>query len=308
MAGPHDDLLVYQNGDYIPWQDATVHVFSPALKYGAAVFEGIRGYWSEERDCMLLFRLQDHMTRMEISQRILRFEDIITAEEMERAVVELVKRNKFKESVHIRPMAYLGGDGEASARAPVESVITAIRRGTPKITQTGCRAQVSSWERLSDRVMPGRAKAVGNYNNSRLAGIQAKVDGYDTALMLNRAGKIAEGPSMCFFMIRNGVPVTSSVTSDILESITRDTVITLLEDELGLQTEQREIDRSELFMAEEAFFCGTGWEVTPVIDVDGAPIGTGEVGPIVQRLQKAYFDLVTGATNDPRDWLTEVKT
>jgi len=305
--GPHDDLLVYQNGNFIPWKDAQVHVFSPVVKYGAAVFEGIRGYWSDRRKCMLLFRLRDHMERMEISQRILRFDAVVSADEMEDAVVELVRRNGFKESVHIRPMAYLGGDGEASARGPVESVITAIRRGTPKLTETGCRAQVSSWERLSDRVMPGRAKAVGNYNNSRLAGIQAKVDRYDTALLLNRAGKIAEGPSMCFFMIRNGVPITSSITSDILESITRDTVITLLEDEFGLKTEQREIDRSELFMAEEAFFCGTGWEVTPVIDVDSAPIGNGEVGPIVKRLQQAYFETVTGIGEDPRGWLTIVE-
>ena len=305
--GPHDDLLVYQNGEFVPWRDATVHVFSPALKYGAAVFEGVRGYWSETRGCMVLFRLQDHMRRMEISQRILRFDTVIGAAEMEAAVIELVRRNAFRESVHIRPTAYLGGDGEASARGPVESVITAIRRGTHKIAETGCRAQVSSWERISDRVMPGRAKAVGNYNNSRLAGIQAKVDGYDTALLLNRAGKIAEGPSMCFFMIRDGVPVTSSITSDILESITRDTIITLLRDELGLEAEQREIDRSELFLAEEAFFCGTGWEVTPVIDVDGAPVGDGKVGPIVKRLQKAYSALVTGAGDDPHGWLTEVE-
>ncbi len=302
------DLVVYHNGDYVPWADATVHVFTPVMKYGAAVFEGIRGYWSEKRGCMLLFRMRDHLERMEISQRILRFDSVVSADEMEAAVIELVRRNGFRESVHIRPMAYLGGDGEASARGPVESVITAIRRGTPAIAQTGCRAQVSSWERLSDRVMPGRAKAIGNYNNSRLAGIQAKVDGYDTALMLNRAGKIAEGPSMCFFMVRNGVPVTSSITSDILESITRDTVIALLRDEFSLETEQREIDRSELFMAEEAFFCGTGWEVTPLIDVDGAPIGNGEVGPIVKRLQQAYFELVTGAKDDTRGWLTAVET
>lgn len=305
--GPHDDLLVYQNGEFVPWCDATVHVFSPALKYGAAVFEGVRGYWSEHRGCMLLFRLQDHMRRMEISQRVLRFDTVISAEEMEAAVIELVRRNGFRESIHIRPTAYLGGDGEAGARGPVESVITAIRRGTHKIASTGCRAQVSSWERISDRVMPGRAKAVGNYNNSRLASIQAKVDGYDTALLLNRAGKIAEGPSMCFFMIRDGNPVTPSITSDILESITRDTVICLLRDELGLDTEQRDIDRSELFMAEEAFFCGTGWEVTPIIDVDGTQIGGGDVGSVVKRLQQAYSDLVTGITDDPREWLTEVK-
>ena len=304
---PHDDLLVYQNGEFVLWRDATAHVFSPALKYGAAVFEGVRGYWSEARNCMVLFRLHDHMKRLEASQRILRFDTVVPAEEMEAAVIELVRRNRFQENVHIRPTAYLGGEGEASATGPVETVITAIRRGTPKIAETGCRAQVSSWERLSDRGMPGRAKAVGNYNNSRLAGIQAKIDGYDTALLLNRAGKISEGPSMCFFLVRAGVPITSSITSDILESITRDTVIRLLEDEFDLKTDEREIDRSELFLAEEAFFCGTGWEVTPVIDIDGAQIGDGTVGPIVKRLQSAYFETVTGITQDRHNWRTEVK-
>ncbi len=155
--------------------------------------------------------------------------------------------------------------------------------------------------------MPGRAKAVGNYNNSRLAGIQAKIDGYDTALLLNRAGKISEGPSMCFFIVRAGVPITSSITSDILESITRDTVIMLLKDEFGLETKEREIDRSELFLAEEAFFCGTGWEVTPVINIDGAPIGNGTAGPIVKQLQASYFETVTGVTKDRHRWLTEVE-
>ena len=304
---PHDDLIVYQNGRFVPWRDATAHVFSPALKYGAAVFEGVRGYWSEARGCMVLFRLHDHMKRLEASQRILRFDTVVPAEEMEAAVIELVRRNGFRENVHIRPTVYLGGEGEASATGPVETVITAIRRGTPKIAETGCRAQVSSWERLSDRVMPGRAKAVGNYNNSRLAGIQAKIDGYDTALLLNRAGKISEGPSMCFFIVRAGVPITSSITSDILESITRDTVIMLLKDEFGLETKEREIDRSELFLAEEAFFCGTGWEVTPVIDIDGAPIGSGTTGPIVKRLQASYFETVTGGTKDRHRWLTEVE-
>ena len=304
---PHDDLIVYQNGRFVPWRDATAHVFSPALKYGAAVFEGVRGYWSEARGCMVLFRLHDHMKRLEASQRILRFDTVVPAEEMEAAVIELVRRNGFRENVHIRPTVYLGGEGEASATGPVETVITAIRRGTPKIAETGCKAQVSSWERLSDRVMPGRAKAVGNYNNSRLAGIQAKIDGYDTALLLNRAGKISEGPSMCFFIVRAGVPITSSITSDILESITRDTVIMLLKDEFGLETKERESDRSELFLAEEAFFCGTGWEVTPVIDIDGAPIGSGTTGPIVKRLQASYFETVTGGTKDRHRWLTEVE-
>lgn len=299
------DLIVYFNGEYVPWDQANVHVFSPAVKYGASVFEGIRGYWNEEQEKLYLFRLQEHMARIEFSQRVMRFNEIAPADPLCDATVELMRRNNFKCSVHIRPTVYLDGTGESSARSPIGQFITAIPRGTPAKVEKGVRAQISSWERISDRCMPARAKANANYNNSRYAGIQASVDGYDAAIMLNSRGKISEGQGMCVFMVRNGVVITPSVTSDILESITRDTVIILLK-ELGFDVQERDVDRSEFCDASEAFFCGTGWEVTPINEVDGAPVGEGKPGKVTRRLQKEYFDLVNGVTVDTRGWLTEV--
>ncbi len=304
MSSDHQDLIVHFNGRYVPWRDATVHVFSPFAKYGAAVFEGVRGYWSETRGKMLLFRLREHMERLELSQRIMRFDRIVAADEMCDAALELVRRNGFRTSVHIRPTVYVDGEGESSARSPIGCFITAVPRGTPQRVTDGCTAQVSSWERISDRSMPARAKVNANYNNSRLAGIQARIDGYDAAIMLNSRGKVAEGQGMCLFLVRNGVAVTPSVTSDILESITRDTVLALL-GEMGIDTVERDVDRSEFFAASEAFFCGTGWEITPINAVDGSPIGAGRPGSITKCLQRAYFDLVTGVSGEHPEWISE---
>lgn len=301
----YKDLIVYFNGEFVPWHEANVHIFSPAVKYGASVFEGIRSYYNEEQGKAYLFRLKEHMERIEFSQRVMRFNEIAPAGPLCDATVELMRRNNFKISAHVRPTVYLDGAGESSARSPIGQFITAVPRGTPEKVRKGVRAQVSSWERISDRCMPARAKANANYNNSRYAGIQASIDGYDAAIMLNSRGKISEGQGMCIFMIRNGVAVTPSVTNDVLESITRDTVIVLLK-EMGIEVQERDVDRSEFYDASEAFFCGTGWEVTPINDIDGSPIGDGKPGDLTKKLQKAYFDVVTGVTEDTRGWLTEI--
>jgi len=305
---PHDysDLIVYMNGDYVPWAEAKVHVFSPAMKYGAGVFEGIRGYWSDEDQQMKIFRLRDHLLRLEFSQKVMRFEKVFGTDEVADAVVELIRRNDFREHVHIRPTVYVDGDGESGALGPVGLSITAVRRATKAVVMNGCRVQVSSWQRLSDLAMPTRVKANANYNNSRMASVQAKTDGYDTALMLNAAGHVSEGPGMCFFMVRGGRPVTPSITSSILESITRATVIDLLDGEFDHQTQERDVDRSELYDADEAFFCGTAFEVTPILEIDGMPVGDGKIGPLTRKLRDAYFDLVTGTVADERGWLTVV--
>ena len=235
----------------------------------------------------------------------MRFDKIVSAAVMCEATIELMKRNNFRSSVHIRPTAYVDGDGESSSQGPIGSFITATPRGTPQRVETGCTAQVSSWERFSDRSMPARAKVNGNYINSRFAGIQAKTDGYDAAILLNNRGKIAEGQGMCIFLIRDGVAITPSVTSDILESITRDTVIQLFEG-MGVEVQQRDVDRSELYVAEEAFFCGTGWEITPINMVDGARIGYGSPGALTHQIQGVYFDLVFGRSTDTWSWVTTV--
>lgn len=301
----YSNLLVYLDGEFVAWNDAKIHVFSPAVKYGAAVFEGIRGYWNTETETMYLFRLEEHMRRLELSQRIMRFSRIVPAETMMDATIELMRRNGFRSSVHIRPTVYVGGFGESNAQEPVGTFVTAIARDTPKKVQTGVRAQVSSWQRIADNVMPARAKANANYNNSRYAGIQAAKDGYDAAIFLNSRGKLSEGQGMCLFLIRNGIAVTPSVTSDILESITRDTVIRLLRDQ-GVEVQERDVDRSEFFDASEAFFCGTGAEITPIVNVDGDTIGAGIPGEVTRALQTAYFDLAFARTDADHAWLTAV--
>jgi len=299
------DLTIYFNGDFIPWDEGRIHCFTPAVKYGAAVFEGIRGYWNDEQEKMYLFRLQEHMVRMEISQRISRFGEVIPAQQMCDATIELIRRNNFTGSVHIRPTVYVDGIGESSARGPLGCFITAIQRGTAKSVETGVRAQVSSWQRIADNMMPARAKANSNYGNARLAAVQAKQDGYDAAIFLNSRGKVSEGQAMCLFIVRDGKVVTPTITSDILESITRDTVITLLHDQ-GYEVQEREMDRSEFFLASEAFFCGSGAEIVPLINVDGEMIGKGEPGPVTREIQTIYFDVAMGRVEDTRGWLTEV--
>jgi branched-chain amino acid aminotransferase len=296
----------YLNGKIVPWEEAKVHVYSPAVKYGAGVFEGIRGYWNEAQAEMYVFRLREHAQRLRYSQTVMRFARLVDPDEIAAKTLELLRANDFRETVHIRPMVYVDGEGNYGARGPVGVSITAVPRPLPERVKTGCTAQVSSWQRIPDRVMPARVKANANYNNSRLAEMQAREDGYDTALLLNAAGRVAEGTGMCFFMIRDGRPLTPTVTSDILESITRDTVLTLFREYLRLEPVEREIDRSELYAAEEAFFCGTGWEITPIVAIDRIPVGGGQVGPITRKLQEVYFGIVQGELADHAEWRTPV--
>ena len=203
-------------------------------------------------------------------------------------------------------MVYVDGEGESNAAGPTALTITALPRPRPAQVDDGVHAQVSSWRRIADQAMPMRVKANANYNNARLAGMQAQVDGYGAAILLNDRGKVSEGPGMCLFMMRHGVPVTPDVTSDILESITRDTMLTLLREDMGLSPLERAVDRSELYGADELFFCGTGWEITPVTRVDGIPIGDGTPGPVTRELQQRYFDTVHGRDARRQDWLVEV--
>ena len=308
MSGPRDkeDLITYFEGDYRPWNDAKVHVFAPAMKYGAGVFEGVRGYWSETRGEMVLFRLDEHLTRLEYSQRVMRFDRVFTPKEMAEPILEVMRRNAFAEHVHLRPVVYVDGNGPVGSLGPVEYAVTAVPSGIKDTVENGVAVQVSSWQRVADLAMPTRVKANANYNNSRMASMQARHDGYGAALMMNQKGHVSEGPGMCFFMVRDGVPVTPSITSNILESITRDTVIQILRDELSLETVERDVDRSELYACEEAFFCGTAWEISPITSIDGIPVGTGKIGSLAGRLAEIYFDIATGVVEDTRGWLTAI--
>ena len=298
--------FIFLNGEIVPWEDAKVHVSSVAFKFGTAVFEGIRGYWNDEREQMYLFRLREHLNRLNFSQRFMRFDEIIDAEYLAGKTVELIRANEFRETVHIMVTVFVNGFGGPGTTGPIGVSITAAPRSDILWVDDGCHVQISSWQRVADSQMPMRVKCNANYNNGRLAAVQARTDGYDTALMLNTRGKVSEGPGMCFAMMRNGQMVTPDINSDILESITRDTVIELLSKECGVEVVEREVDRSELAAADEAFFCGTAWEVTPIVSIDRLPLGDGKVGPIVKQLQELYFATVRGQRDEHADWRTPV--
>jgi len=298
--------FAYLDGRVVPWDEARVHVSSVAFKFGTAVFEGIRGYWNPDHEQMYLFRLEDHLERLRYSQTFMRFEQRIDPEQAGAALLELLRANELREDVHIMLTAYVAGGGGPGVSGPVGLAVTAAPRLDIPWGERGCRVQVSSWQRVEDRAMPMRVKCNANYQNGRLATVQARADGYDTALLLNARGKIAEGPGMCFFMLRDGCAVTPTVTSDILESITRDTVLGLLPETCGVECRERDIDRSELVAASEAFFCGTAWEVTPIVAIDGLAVGSGEVGEVVRALRAAYFDLVRGRSAAHPEWRTAV--
>ncbi|NQW08797.1 MAG: branched-chain-amino-acid transaminase [Alphaproteobacteria bacterium] len=293
---------VFLDDQIVPWEQGTVHVSSAAFKFGSAVFEGVRGYWNAAADEMYLFRMDDHMRRLVFSQRFMRYDHIYTPDYVTEKTLELVRANGFKgENLHIMTTAYIKGGGGQSVTGPIGLAITAQERArTPKIT-SGVSAQVSSWMRVPDNAMPMRAKVNANYQNGRLATLQAVGDGYDTAILLNSRGKVAEGPGMCFFIVRDGQAITPHTSSDILESITRETVLQLLA-EMGRPAVERDIDRSELVAAEEAFFCGTAWEVTPVTMIDKLPVGGGAAGPLTQALQQRYFDVCEGTSGAHPEW------
>ncbi len=296
---------VFLNGEILPWDKGMVHVGAVGFKFGTAVFEGLRGYWNTDDEQLYIFQLEEHMRRLEYSQRFMRFEQTVEPGYVAEKTIELVRANGIKEPVHIMTTVFVSGPGSPTTSGPVDLAITASPGYKPGWVDTGCSAQVSSWQRVPDQAMPMRVKCNANYQNGRIASLQAIADGYNTAILLNGRGKVAEGPSMCFFMLRDGRAVTPPVTSDILESITRRTVMELLTTG-GVPVVERDIDHSELYAATEAFFCGTAWEVTPITSIDRMPVGDGKLGPVVRALQEKYFSVVRGETVEHSHWLTPV--
>lgn len=297
------------NGDVIPYEDAKVHVSTPAVKYGIGVFEGVRGYWNEQQRQLYVFRLREHVERLKQSMKLLRLEDRYTVEEIEDGVLRMIRANEFRTTIQMRIMAILDGiETERHGTGPVTLCIQGSPKEPHKFLETGLTAGTSSWVRPSDNSLPVRVKCNANYVNGRLAELEARAGGFDRAILLNSRGKVSEGPGATMFIIRKGRPMTPSTTSDILESITRDSLIAILKEELDLATEQRDIDRSEIYAADEAFICGTLAEVSPIVSLDGVPVGDGKVGPITRSLQQKYLDLVYGRSNRHPEWRTAVYT
>lgn len=291
------------NGELVPFADAKIHCLAPAVTYAANVFEGLRAYWNADQQELYVFRVDDHLDRLDYSARMLRFGSHPYDHDRLRAdIVRLLRANEARESVHLRIHLYIDTDGMITAREPVGMFISCVFRPRAKAALEGCTAQVSSWARLSDAATPPRIKTTANYVNGRLAALQARQDGYDTAILLNETGDVSEGPAACFFMVRDGRLVTPDASRNILESITRDTLIRCAEGWTGEKIIERRIARSELYACDEAFFCGTGQEIAPILNIDGLPVGNGRIGPLTRTLQEKYFALVSGEDPERPEW------
>ncbi|HLJ59701.1 MAG TPA: branched-chain amino acid transaminase [bacterium] len=308
MAG-HPEW-VWFDGAVVPWERATVHVSTATVLRGANVFEGVRAYWNGDERELYIFRNDEHMARLRNSAKIMRMPIPWSPEELTRAEIEVLRANRFEGTVWFRLTLYVG-EGEGRTWPPSEGRIGGfiLPRLSPhgEEVETGVDTCISTWTRIADTNVPPRVKAGANYHQGRLASVEARLNGFTgQPILLNERGKVSEGPGACLAMVRNGALVTPPITSNILESITRDTILELARDVLKIPVQEREIDRTEMYIADEAFFCGSGAEVTPITSVDHYPVGTGKPGPVTRRLQETYFSVAEGRVPHYRHWLTPV--
>jgi branched-chain amino acid aminotransferase len=302
-----DAKVLFMNGEYIPAERGVISVRTHAFAYGTGVFEGIRGYWSKEENQLYLFRLREHYERLLRSCKILRISLPYTVEDLIASSVELARRNEQHEDVYQRPVAYKSDEIiGVRLHGLTDSYLLSSEPMGNYVEIGGLRCGVSSWRRIDDNAIPARAKIVGSYVNAAFAKTEALQNGYDEAIMLTHDGHVAEGSAENIFLYINGELVTPAPTENILLGITRDTIIQLAQKELGIQVRERQIDRTELYTADEIFLCGTGAQIAPVIEVDHNPVGTGNIGEISQKLQDLYFDIVRGKNKKYKEWCTPV--
>lgn len=300
---------IWMNGEFLPWKEATTHVLSHTLHYGNGVIEGTKAYKTDKG--YAIFRLNEHTKRLKESGKMTLIDIPYSVEELNRAQIDLIKKNEFsgKENVYIRPFAYLGYGvmGLYHKNAPVETVLAAWEWGAylgDDGLENGIKLKISSMTRPANTSNMGKAKATANYLNSQMAKYEAIDCGYDEALLLDDQGYVAEASGACFFMVRDG-KLISPPSDNALESITQKTVIEVAED-LGYEVVRRRISREEIYIADEAFLTGTAAEITPVREVDARVIGEGKRGPITEKIQTTYFDIVCGKNPKYEHYLTYI--
>lgn len=298
---------IWWDGKLTPYENATIHVTQMGTASVSSVFEGIRAYQNPDTQAHNVFQLDAHLKRFLQSIRLVRLETEFTLPDLHDAIVALLRENKPTMDVYIRPFAYAESRTFGSATDPHAHVIIHVTDWDSKLkTDIVSHSTVSSWTRLGDNQMSPRVKASANYLNSRYASEEAKRNGYDHAILLTPQGKVAEGPGMCLMLVRDGKIITPSVTSGILESVTRDTVMQIAREALGVQVTEREVDRTELYTADEAFYCGTGLEVVPIVTIDRMKLGDGKPGVISKQVQSCYHDIVRGIEPRYAEWRTAV--
>ena len=302
-----ENRRIWFKGDIINVNDAKVNALAPTAQFGLNVFEGIPCYWNDEEKQLYAFRLEDHYNRLMKSAKLLQIDCPYTKEELKKAFIDVIKANEYMENLSVRQTLFVDGFGSWGSESPVEMFVAPIPRGktSAEYNKKGLDVCVTSWRRISDETLSPRIKCGANYINSRVGQREALRNGYDTCLFLNEAGKVAEGPGSCFFMVKDGNLITPQLTDSVLESITRDTIIKLAR-RLNLSVVERTIDRTELYTCDEAFLCGSAMELTPVLSVDRYEVGCGETGDVTKKLHGAYLDAVSGKDSDLINWVTQI--
>ena len=303
-----DSLICYFEGDFVAMRDAKVSIMTHAFMYGTATFEGIRAYWNPEQGKLYGLKLREHVERLRQSCRIMLMTNVPSTDELTGLIVETLRRNGFREDVYVRPSFYKSTKaiGVRLHHLDNELYIITVPFGNYIDTEAGVRVMSSSWRRNADEALPARGKIVGGYVNMAFQKSEAELNGFDEAIVLTADGHVNEASAANLYMVRDGVAITPPVTDDILEGVTRKAMIELLKNE-GIPVEVRSIDRSELYIADEMFLCGTGVQISPVVEIDHRPIGTGAIGPIGRLVRDRYFDAVRGRLPAYRHWLTEIE-
>ena len=302
-----DDLIAYFEGDWVPLRDAKVSIMTHAFMYGTATFEGIRGYWNAEQGQLYGLFVPEHMERIRNSAKMLLMEDIPSVDELVGIVVETARRNGFREDIYIRPSFYKStrAIGVRLHHLDHELYVITTPFGNYIDIEKGVRIMTSTWRRNADEALPARGKIVGGYVNMAFQKSEAELNGFDEALVLTPDGHASEASAANLFVVRDGVLLTPPVSDDILEGVTRKAIISLAQD-AGIPVEVRSIDRSELYVCDEVFLCGTGVQVSAVIEVDHRPVGTGAIGPVTRLISGRYFDAVRGKLPEYMSWLTPI--
>ena len=291
-------------GRVVPYSEAKIGVLTHALNYGTAVFGGLRGYWNSQEKQLFIFRPTDHFKRFLQSGKLLNMELPYTAEDLTRSLTELLRAENHHEDCYIRPLAYYADEtiGVRVHSLQADVSIVAIPFGHYNSNEDNMHVTVSSWRRVDDNVIPARGKIAGAYVNSAFAKTDAQRAGFDEVIVLNQDGHISEGSAANFFLVRNGAFATPPITDNVLEGITRRTIIQLIRDELKIEVQERTIDRTELYLADEAFLCGTGVQISAITRADYRWIGSGKMGELTTRLRNLFFDVVRASTPKYRHW------
>lgn len=298
--------FIWFKGKIVDINDAMINVMSPTSQFGANVFEGLRAYWNSYEKELYIFKLNDHIQRLQNSIEKIQFNSKFTNEFFKKSLIETIRYNNFREDIICRQTVFLDGFGNWSAKDSVDMFIAPIAKGRYFENNDGLNVCITEWERIHEKCLSPKIKMGANYMNSRMGQLDALNNGYDSAIFLNREGTVSEGPGSCLFMVKDDILITPPLTASILDSITRSTILEIADNDLNIKAIERDIQKNELYDADEIFMCGTAVEIAPVYSVDKKIIGRGALGNITSSIRDLYIEIARGNVKKYKDWLTPI--